>query len=106
MSALHAAARDGNYATAEDLVNHGTNVNQLDERRYTPLHYAARSGIVRVCQLLLDARGDVSVLNSKGQNPLYQVSTGSHGCAFSHCGLHCRTCALCSVWLCSLGVVH
>ena len=69
MSALHAAARDGNYATAEDLVNHGTNVNQLDERRYTPLHYAARSGIVRVCQLLLDARGGRLGAELEGPEP-------------------------------------
>lgn len=39
----------------------GTPPNVRDEHRWAALHYAAAEGHVEICELLLDAKGDVNL---------------------------------------------
>lgn len=48
----------------------GANPNRGDhEHKYSTLHFAALSGNVEVCQLLLEHGADISTVNSVGRTP-------------------------------------
>ena len=49
MPALHAACRDGDIEAVQRLIAKNSSlVNDTDGLKYTPLHYAARKGIIQV----------------------------------------------------------
>ena len=56
------------------LLEHGAQVNAIDSRFYTPLHYAANVGCPEVTQILLEHDADVTLQNDQGQVPLHLVS--------------------------------
>ncbi|RXM94313.1 Serine/threonine-protein phosphatase 6 regulatory ankyrin repeat subunit C [Acipenser ruthenus] len=61
-TALHIACYTGQEAVANELVNHGANVNQPNERGCSPLHFAAVSTNGALClELLVNNGADVSM---------------------------------------------
>lgn len=66
-TALHIACYTGQEAVANELVNHGANVNQPNERGCSPLHFAAVSTNGALClELLVNNGADVSMQVSGG----------------------------------------
>lgn len=59
---LHMACYNGQEAVANELVNHGANVNQANGRGFTPLHLAAVSTNGALClELLVNNGADVNM---------------------------------------------
>ena len=52
-TALHVAARKGNFEICQLLVSKGATVDALDSENGTALHFAAFIGNLEICQLLL-----------------------------------------------------
>ena len=71
-TSLHAAVTTGNVDIAQLLLNHGANVNALDDEGWSPLHRASRS--LDVLELLLEQQADVNILGNDEQTPLYLAS--------------------------------
>lgn len=70
---LHAAVR-GDVSGTLRLLRAGANPNGYRDRYGTaPLHAASRSGSVRVCTALIEARADVNAADSVGGTPLSQA---------------------------------
>lgn len=59
-SLLHEAARNGDVARAQELLENGADVDQPNELGLTPLHWSALSGRSDVAALLLDHGADVN----------------------------------------------
>jgi ankyrin repeat protein len=59
------------------LLDHGARVNVHDNRRNTPLHFAASEGHLEVARMLLERKADVNALDDEGSNPLHQASHSS-----------------------------
>ena len=70
-SALMLAALRGQEALVVKLVSLGAAVNKSG---WTPLHYAATGGHVRVAAFLLGARADVNALSPNGTSPLMMAA--------------------------------
>jgi len=58
-TAMAQAITSKNQPAVKVLVDHGCNINEFDNRRYTQLHHAAQWGNDTVCMLLLEAGADV-----------------------------------------------
>lgn len=72
MTALHFAARDGQMATVEALVEAGVNVNELSAADQTsPMLEAIYNGHYDVAKYLLDHGADPKLVNEDGLAPLY-----------------------------------
>uniref|UniRef100_UPI003AAEEBE4 cyclin-dependent kinase 4 inhibitor C n=1 Tax=Centroberyx gerrardi TaxID=166262 RepID=UPI003AAEEBE4 len=67
LTVTHDAAREGFVDTVRVLVDHGADVNLLDEYGNLPLHLAAREGCLEVVQLLLGLTADPGRPNGHGQ---------------------------------------
>jgi hypothetical protein len=55
------------------LASAGVDVNQQNDKGETPLHIAARNGLVGVLANLLLAGGDPNIRNKLGETPLHLV---------------------------------
>jgi ankyrin repeat protein len=73
-TSLHAAVITGNLDIALVLLNHGANVNTLDDEGWSPLHRASRRGRLDALELLLEQQADVNILGNDEQTPLYLAS--------------------------------
>ena len=63
----------------EYLLKKGTSANAEDSAGYTALHYGARNGHCKVCQLLLQNGANVNALTRAGQaTPLHRAATQGH----------------------------
>ncbi|CAG8724442.1 16119_t:CDS:2, partial [Racocetra fulgida] len=77
---IHNASLIGNISQVKSIISKkGSAItNQIDTAGYTPLHYAARSGNLEICRLLLEHGANVnavtpelsSTVNSDGHTPL------------------------------------
>lgn len=56
---------------AVDLVNRGVDINHQDHRGQTPLHYCAQHNNLAIAELLLAKKGEVNIMDSYGNNPLW-----------------------------------
>lgn len=52
------AAQQGDTAGCLNWLSRGANINAVDNRRYTPVHYAAQMGHTDTVLALLDACGN------------------------------------------------
>lgn len=63
---LYCTALEGNTNRILQLLASGTNVDSVDMAGYTALHYAARSGSVNICKVLLQSFANVNVTTRAG----------------------------------------
>jgi ankyrin repeat protein len=56
------------------LLNHGANVIVHDQRRNTPLHFAASQGDLEIARMLLEHKANVNALDDEGSTPLHKAS--------------------------------
>jgi Ankyrin repeats (3 copies) len=68
-------AQTNNYRTMESspFIFTPHDVNIADERKNTPLYYAAYNGNVKMCQFLCEKGANVNVVCSKGDTPLHMA---------------------------------
>jgi len=67
------AAKHGHFYIVEYLVLHGSEINLLDQRGYTPIHYAQASSNKQVIELLKRREKEIRTINeaaSEGNIPL------------------------------------
>ena len=71
LTALVFAAREGDLASAQALVDGGANVNQQTEGGWTPLLTAVNNRNYRLAKFLLERGADPNITNRNGWSPLY-----------------------------------
>jgi len=74
MTLLHTAARCGQAAVMEILLQHGAPVDATYSGSFTPLHFAAEKSHVRCAALLLEHRADIHATTSAGNMPLHYAA--------------------------------
>ncbi|TCD60479.1 hypothetical protein EIP91_010027 [Steccherinum ochraceum] len=68
------AAGDGDLDRVRELVEHQSySANIPDSNTYTPMHAAASYGHIHILEYLVSKGGDVNILDSDGDTPLYVV---------------------------------
>ncbi|MEJ2702300.1 MAG: CocE/NonD family hydrolase [Sedimentisphaerales bacterium] len=73
--ALYQAVANGDIEQIRILISKGVDVNAQDEAKFTPLHYAAKSGMAEITQLLLEAGAGVDVeAADKEKTPLHYAA--------------------------------
>lgn len=79
-NALVYAFRNSHYETAELLIKHGVDVNLRDNYyQYTPLHFVASNGNMRLLELLLAQEGiDLNAKAKDGGTPLHAAAYNGH----------------------------
>lgn len=71
---IHQLARDGDIETIrtwlqdEELRRH---INDLDEKKLTPLHYAARNSNIEIMKILVENGADVNKMGDDNMTPLH-----------------------------------
>jgi len=81
-TALYASCFSGHHACASLLLDHGLDVNQLDNNRITALNIAGQQGQHACASLLLDHGFDVNRVDNNGGSALHIASHhGQHACA-------------------------
>ena len=72
-------ARDGDVETLKQILCSPKSIalkqiNDLDEKKLTPLHYAARHSNIEAMKILVDHGADVKKLGDDNMSPLHYVS--------------------------------
>eukprot|EP00730_Choanoeca_flexa_P017037 TRINITY_DN8152_c0_g1_i2.p1 TRINITY_DN8152_c0_g1~~TRINITY_DN8152_c0_g1_i2.p1 ORF type:complete len:259 (+),score=70.27 TRINITY_DN8152_c0_g1_i2:454-1230(+) len=67
----------GNYDQVMELVGNGVNVNAADEKRRTPLHFAAVQGDASIVKYLLDNGASPHQRDMNGNTPLHLAACTS-----------------------------
>lgn len=76
---LHDAAHDGNAEKARLLLEHGADMNVVDEEyRSTPLGLAARAGHVDLVELLVESGADPTAAGAPWSTPLAWARRRGH----------------------------
>jgi len=73
-SALHIATVQGNIEKVRLLLQHGAEVNVVNNLWLTPLHYAVNCGWNEIVQMLLDHGAKVNALNNFDFTPLHYAA--------------------------------
>jgi len=76
MTALHQAVLDNNLAVVRILIGHGSDINQIDEDSWTPLHAACANGQADIAKFLLEAGASRNILTDQGERPVDLVDPG------------------------------
>ncbi|XP_071836319.1 uncharacterized protein [Apostichopus japonicus] len=76
---LHLSAQNGHNELMKMLIlNHGASIDALSVAKKTPLHLAAQYGQLRVCETLLNLKGDSYATDIHGQTPLHLAAENDH----------------------------
>jgi ankyrin repeat protein len=72
---LHEAVRSKNFGMVKDLVNKKSewNINALDDRTKSPLHYAVEGGCQEIVEYLLNSNADPDLQDSEGNTPTHKA---------------------------------
>jgi ankyrin repeat protein len=65
LSGFLEASRKGDLKRVQQLVDSGTNVNELDKTGFTALHWAAMTNKIEVAKFLIKKGADVNIRDSK-----------------------------------------
>lgn len=68
---LHLAAREGDIAVVNSLIEKGANINEKDKYDHAPLHLATTVGHTETVKLLLDNDAKTDEKNERGDTPLH-----------------------------------
>ncbi len=68
---LHQAVRSGDLDEVSKLVEHGANVDEIDEKGYTPLYYAVGIGNTAITNYLIDHGASLEKQDDRGQTALW-----------------------------------
>ena len=74
MTALHLATFDGMENSVIYLLFMHVNVNAVDNKGNTPLHYAVQKELVRITKKLLQKGADYTIENARHKTPLFMAS--------------------------------
>lgn len=76
---LHVAARTGNEVKfGQLLLQGGIDINNCDDRGWTPLHSAASAGRDKLLTLLADAGAEVNAFDREGRSALVLAAENNH----------------------------
>ena len=75
---LHIAARMGDIAKLNGLIEEGAKVDRKDTSGNTALHYAARSGFENVVKFLIARDANVNARGEEGKTPLHHAAEHAH----------------------------
>jgi len=70
VTALHYACEKGFYEIAEELIEHGANVNAITQAQWTPMHFAAREGHLAIVKLLVKKGASPKGKDNTGRTPV------------------------------------
>lgn len=76
---LHEAIAHGHYAIGTILIELGIDLNHQDSKGQVPLHYAAARNQVQIVEKILSQGGDVAVIDSFGNQPLWTAVFNARG---------------------------
>ena len=77
-SSLHAAVKEGDLATVQELTGSGADVRQLDERGLPPLQIAAALGHLEIARVLIEKGADVNFVSEGNGTPLVAAAACHH----------------------------
>jgi len=80
--ALHRACLRGDAAIVHLLLQHGADVNAVNDFNETPLHYACKRANLVVIQCLLDHGADLHAEDRAGKGVLHHAAHGGSMYAF------------------------
>lgn len=75
---LHSSVALQSIAITKTLLDHGADVNAVQEEGYTPLHEAARNGQLDMVKLLLNYGANINAVTSAGKTALALAQEGNH----------------------------
>lgn len=76
--AIFKAIEKKNYQQVESMLKSGSDANETDILRNTPLHMAAFYGYERIIDLLIQNGAEVNATNEAGRTPLYNAVDADH----------------------------
>ncbi|MBP7854490.1 ankyrin repeat domain-containing protein [Candidatus Babeliales bacterium] len=68
---LFAAVYSKNIKEVQKAIDEGADVKALDNRQYTPLHWAAKNNALDIAALLIKSGADVNALDNRQYTPLH-----------------------------------
>ncbi len=69
------ASRDGDSLAIQRLIDAGANINEPDEKGYTPLMHAVWSGNIEAVKMLIDKGSDINLKDKSGYTPFLWASS-------------------------------
>jgi len=75
---LFYAAREGDRAACEFLIEQNSPVDFVDRLEQTPLYWAAKHGGLDTAELLIEQRASVERKDKQGESPLFYAAKGGH----------------------------
>ncbi len=73
-SPLYGASKYSHLTIAQYLIEHGADVNKVNNMGSTPLYMASYKGNLEIARFLVDNGADVNKANNEGYTPLYAAS--------------------------------
>jgi ankyrin repeat protein len=78
-SLLHLAIASNCLEISEDLIKRGADVNLVDIRKLSPLHYAAQNNLPDMAKLLISSGAIIDLQNEHGNKALWDAVFNARG---------------------------